>query len=220
MKTIIAPLQQKWVRVCGCVVAAAMASGFLAAQSPAPRLRTEINTSEQSMLQGSLHPLAQPQNDAGRMPGSARLNSISIYFNRSQAQQADLEALIAAQQNPSSSQYHRWLTPDQFAARFGMAQSDLDKVQTLLQQQGFSIDSIARSHNMIRFSGTVAQVEAAFATQMHYYQSGGVRHFAPSTALSLPAALAPAVSGIRNINAIGFGFVSAALRLLKSFYAL
>jgi subtilase family serine protease len=69
-----------------------------------------------------------------------------------------------------------------------------------LQQQGFSIDSVARSRNMIRFSGTVGQVESAFSTQMHYFQTGSEKHFAPATALSVPAAVAPAVLGIRNLN--------------------
>ena len=200
MKTIFVPLEHKRLRVCGMVVACAMTAGVLGAQAPAPRITAEVTNSEQSTLKGSLHPFAQAQNDAGRMPADTRLNGISIYFNRSAAQQADLEALLAAQQNPSSPQYHQWLTPDQFATRFGMAQSDLDKVQTWLQQQGFSIDSIARSRNMIRFSGTVNQVEQAFSTQMHFYNVAGVKHFAPSTELSLPAAITPAVSGIRNLN--------------------
>lgn len=134
------------------------------------------------------------------MPSNTRINGISLYFNRSAAQEIDLQTLIAAQQDPASPLYHHWLTPDQFAARFGMAQSDIDAVQTWLQQQGFSIDSIARSRNMIRFSGTVGQVESAFSTQMHYYQAGGAKHYAPSTALSIPSAIAPAVSGIRNLS--------------------
>ena len=200
MKTIFAPLQQRTLQVCGMVVACAMATGLLGAQSPAPRIRAEVTGSQQTTILGSLHPLARPQNDAGRMPVASRLNGISLYFNRSAAQQADLDALLAAQQDPASPQYHRWLTPDQFAARFGMAQSDIAKVQSWLQQQGFSIDSIARSRNMIRFSGSVGQVESAFATEMHYYKVSGDRHFAPSTALSVPAAIAPAVAGIRNLN--------------------
>jgi hypothetical protein len=200
MKNTFASRQQGTFRLCTMLVACTMMAGFLNAQAPARRITAEISRSEMSPLQGSQHPLALPQNDAGRMPGDSRLSGISLYFSRSAAQQADLEALLAAQQNPASPQYHQWLTPDQFAARFGMAQSDIDQAQTWLQQQGFSIDSVARSRNMIRFSGTVNQVEQAFSTQMHYYQSGGARHFAPSTALSLPAALAPVVAGLRNLD--------------------
>jgi subtilase family serine protease len=200
MKTLAQPFQQNWIRILGTVVALTMTAGLLSAQLPKPRIGAEITNSEQSTLRGSLHPLAQSQNDAGRMPSNIRLNGISIYFNRSAAQEADLQALIAAQQDPASPLYHKWLTSDQFAARFGMAQADIDKVQSWLQQQGFSIDSIARSRNMIRFSGTAGQVESAFSTQMRYYQSGSAKHFAPSTPLSVPAAITPVVAGIRNLN--------------------
>jgi hypothetical protein len=201
MKNVFAPLQQGTLRLCTMLVASTMmTAGLLGAQSPARRVTAEITRSEMAPLRGSEHPLALPQNDAGRMPADARLNGISLYFNRSAAQQADLEALLAAQQNPSSPQYHQWLTPDQFAARFGMAQSDIEQVQAWLQQQGFSIDSTARSRNMIRFSGTVNQVEQAFSTQMHYYQSGGTRHFAPASGISVPASISAVVAGIRNLD--------------------
>jgi subtilase family serine protease len=182
---------------CGWIAACTMMAG---AQSVAPRISGEITNAEQSTLKGSLDPLAHAQYDAGRVPADTRLNGASIVFNRTAAQQTDLDALIAAQQNPASPLFHQWLTPDAFAARFGLAQSDLDKVQSWLQQQGFSIDSVARSKNIIRFSGTVSQVEQAFSTQMHYYTINGVRHFAPSTALSVPAAIAPTVLGIRNLD--------------------
>ena len=185
---------------CGWVAACAMATSAVYAQPTAPRIRSEISSAEVTQLKPTQQALAPAQFDAGRMPSNARLNGISIVFNRTAAQQADLEALLAAQQNPSSPLYHQWLNPDQFAARFGMSQTDLDKVQTWLQQQGFSIDSVARSRNMIRFSGTVGQVELAFQTQMHYFNTNGEKHFAPSTALSVPAAIAPTVEAVRNLS--------------------
>ncbi len=200
MKTMLALSRQRRLRVCGWIAACTMAATTLGAQSVAPRISSEIASSELSTLKGSLHPLAQAQFDAGRVPATTKLNGISMVFNRSAAQQADLEALIAAQQNPSSPLFHQWLNPDQFAARFGMAQSDLDKVESWLQQQGFSIDSVARSRNLIRFSGTVRQVEQAFSTEMHYYKAEGVQHFAPSTELQVPSAIAPVVLAIRNLD--------------------
>ncbi len=199
MKTMLALSGQKRLRICGWFAACAMAATSLGAQTPVPRIQSEINY-EMSQLKGSLNPMAQAQSDAGRMPSNARLTGMSIFFSRSAAQQADLQALIAAQQNPASPLFHQWLTPDQFGARFGMAQTDIDKVQTWLQQQGFSIDSVARSKTMIRFSGSVGQVEQAFQTQMHYYNVGGTKHFAPSTALSLPTAIAPVVAAVRNLD--------------------
>jgi subtilase family serine protease len=177
-----------------------LASGALFAQSPVSRIHSDINASETTMLQGSRHPLANPQNDTGRVPGGTRLNGVTLYFSRSAAQQADLKALLAAQQNPGSPQYHKWLTPESFGARFGMAPSDIDKVQAWLQQQGFSIDSVMRSRTGIRFSGSVSQVESAFQTQLHYYTVKGEKHFAPAAELSVPAALAGVVSNVRNLD--------------------
>ena len=183
MTTMLALPRQTRLRICGWIAVCAMTATAFGAQAPTPRIQSEISSSAMTTLKGSLRPFAQARFDAGRMPSDARLNGMSIFFNRSAAQQADLEALLAAQQDPASPLFHQWLTPDQYAARFGMSQADIDKVEAWLQQQGFSIDSVARSRNMIRFSGTAGQAEQAFQTQMHYYSVAGEKHFAPSTEL-------------------------------------
>src|ERR1700739_5099481 len=152
----------KRLQVCGWIAACALATTAAVAQTPAPRISGEVSNSQMSLLKGSQHPLALPQYDAGRMPADTKLNGMSLAFNRSAAQAADLESLIAAQQNPASPLYHQWLNPDQFAARFGMAQADIDKVETWLQQQGFSIDSVARSKNRIRSPGNGGQEGPGF----------------------------------------------------------
>jgi len=205
MKTMLALSRETRARVrgrfaCSWLAACLAAAATLGAQSVAPRIHSEINSSELAPLQGSHHPLAQPQFDAGRVPANTALTGMSIEFNRSAAQQADLQALIAAQQDPASPLFHQWLTPDQFGARFGMAQADLERVQNWLLQQGFSIDSIARNRSMIRFSGNAAQAERAFSTELHYYNTQGERHMAPSSDLALPSALTSVVLGIHNLD--------------------
>lgn len=188
------------LRACGWMTASLVATISLAAQTPAVRIRNEINSSQMTQLSTTLQPQARAEFDAGRMPSNVKMSGMSIVFKRSAAQQAALDKLIAAQLDPSSPQYHHWLSPEQFGAQFGMAQSDLDRVQTWLQQQGFAIDRVARSKNMIRFSGNVGQVEMAFQTEMHYYKANGQTHFAPSTPLSVPTAMAGAVQAIGNMS--------------------
>ena len=182
------------------MAAGLMAASQAGAQAVAARIAAPVANSERATLTGSLQPRARAEFDAGRMPAATRLNGMSLFFSRSAEQQAGLKALIAAQQNPASPLYHQWLTPDQFAARFGLNDADLAKVQDWLVQQGFSIDSVARSRNAIHFSGTAGQVEQAFSTEMHYYNVEGKQHFAPSTELSIPAALAPVVLAVGNLN--------------------
>src|ERR1035437_9277971 len=214
MKTMFTPppLLQQRLWACGWVAACMMLATSIGAQTLAPRINSEITSSETSALKRSLHPLAEAQFEAGPVPADTKLNGISILFKRTAAQDADLQALVAAQQNPSSPQYHQWLTPDQFAARFGMAQADLDSIQSWLQQQGFSIDSLARSKNAIRFSGTVGQANSAFSSHMLYYKVNGVQqfaastevsggqHFSASTVLTMAWAIAPPSVCIRNLD--------------------
>ncbi|WP_263352535.1 protease pro-enzyme activation domain-containing protein [Acidicapsa acidisoli] len=210
MKTFVHRLQHQFFLPLSLSVSVLLAGGApiaqAAGQAPAPtaRVAAEINGSQMTALPNSKRSLALAQYDTGRLSPATKLQGISISFSRSESQEASLKALMAAQQNPSSPQYHQWLTPDQFAAQFGMSDADLAKVQTWLEQQGFSVDSVARSKNMIRFSGTARQVEMAFATEMHTYSvktSTGVEsHFAPSTALSVPSALAGVVESIRNLD--------------------
>lgn len=200
MKTISANSGRKLLWACGVLSACAMMVPFSSAEQVASRIPAEINNAERATIPNSQHPLAQPQYDAGRMAADTRLDGITLNFSRSPQQEADLKALIAAQQNPASPLYHQWLNPDQFAARYGMSDSDISKVENWLQEQGFTIESVARSKNAIHFAGTVRQVEQAFSTEMHSYKINGTRHFAPSTALSVPAAFAGTVLSIKNLD--------------------
>jgi hypothetical protein len=200
MKTMVALARHRRLWVCGWFAACSMIASQVGAQSVVPRIASKILNSDQVTLTGSRPPIAQAEFDTGRVPSATKLTGISLFFSRSEEQKADLQTLIAQQQDPNSSLYHQWLTPDEFAARFGMADADLNKVKSWLQKQGFSIDSVARSRNMIRFSGTVNQVEQAFSTEMHSYKIESETHFAPATELSIPSALASVVLGIRNLD--------------------
>lgn len=203
MTTMLAITKQQGLRLCGWLAACALAATAATAQTPAPspRIRSEISASAVTALKYTPRPFVTPRYDVGRMPADTGLTGVTLLFNRTAAQQADLQALMAAQQNPSSPLFHKWLTPEQFGARFGMAQTDLDKVEQWLQQQGFVIDEVGRARGFIRFSGTANQVELAFQTQMHYYKgSDGVQHISPSTALSVPAAIAPTIESIQGLT--------------------
>ena len=66
-----------------------------------------------------------------------------------------------------------WLDPAAFENRFGVSESDVARVTEWLTSQGFSIDEIPAGRRTIVFSGTAAQVEAAFHTPIHIYRVGG-----------------------------------------------
>lgn len=170
------------------------------AQQRVERISAEIDDNERASIPGSHSPLARAENETGRVPPGTKLEGINIVFSRTPAQEADLQALIAAQQDPTSPSYHKWLTPEEFGARFGVADSDIAKVQSWLEKRGFTVEGVSRSKNRITFSGTVGQVEATFGTEIHYYKVEGETHFAPSADVSVPAALSSLVLTVTNLS--------------------
>ena len=168
--------------------------------APQDRILQPIDGRQMTALRGNVHPLARPEFDQGRLNPLTPLQGVTLSFKLSASQQADVDELMAEQQDPASPNYHKWLTPEQYAARFGMSQSDLDQVTTWLQAQGFTNIRISRGHTRVSFNGTVARVEAALNTEMHNYAVNGETHFANATEPSLPSAFADSVLGFRHLD--------------------
>ncbi len=105
----------------------------------------------------------------GHADASARLNmEVTLALH----DRAALDKLLRDQQNPLSPYYHQWLTPAQFNARFGPSQHDLDAVAQWLTSQGFKVTASDAARRAVRFSGTVADAEHAFATTIMKFGDG------------------------------------------------
>lgn len=143
---------------------------------------------------------AQPQFDQGPVEPSFQLSYVTLLTVPSAGQQKALDKLLAQQQNPRSPYYHKWLTPEQYADRFGLSPNDVKRITEWLRSQGFTVLSVARGRNWIAFSGSAAQVQSAFQTEIHRYNVEGEIHFANATAPSIPAALAGVVTGLRGLH--------------------
>jgi subtilase family serine protease len=198
--TKLIDFRRKHSRVPFALVVLSFLNAALLAQTPAARITTQIVDSERSIIPGTHPPMARQANDAGQVPAGTKLSGISIVFSRTASQEAKLQALLAAQQNLSSPLYHKWLTPEEFAKQFGVADSDISKVESWLEQGGFAIDGVSRSKNRVTFSGTAGQVAAAFDTELHHYTVNGQVHYAPSKDVSVPAALSSVVLSVSNLS--------------------
>lgn len=167
---------------------------------PQDRISSPIDSSSLSVVQHNISPLAKPQFDQGEVEGSFKLSHMTMHFKLTESQQDALNTLLRQQQDPASANYHQWLTPEQYAGRFGLSQSDFAKVVAWLEQQGFSIDETARSRSWVAFTGVAEQVAAAFHTEIHRYSVGGLTHYANAVEPSVPSALAGVVEGIRSLD--------------------
>jgi len=150
---------------------------------------------ERVVLAGNVSPKALPDFDEGPTDPSLPMNRMILHLKTAPDKKADLERLLADQQDPSSPNFHHWLTPEEFGQRFGRTPEEIATVQAWLNSQGFSIDETAKGGNWINFSGTAAAVDRAFHANMHDYRVNGRLHHANSTDPSIPNPLADIVAG-------------------------
>jgi len=108
------------------------------------RIVTSIDASRRIVLQGDRSFRALLENDGGRLASSEQISGITILLKGSASQRAALQSLLEQQRDPTSSNYHRWLTPEEYADRFGLSRNDFQKAIDWLRSQGFSVDYKAR----------------------------------------------------------------------------
>src|SRR5580704_541243 len=160
-----------------------------AANAQQTRITKPIDNAQRFTLSGHVHPKATPANDRGRVAPSLKLSYVTLTLTQSDAQKADLKNLLAEQQNPSSPNYHRWLTPGEYADRFGVSPEDIGRITQWLQGQGLTIVNVAQGRNWIAVDGSAAQFETAFGTEIHQYAVDGETHYANAANPSVPAAI-------------------------------
>src|ERR1019366_5515072 len=166
---------------------------------PSRQLITQsIDESKRVTLAGNTRPEANATNDRGAVGGDFPMEHMQLQLRLPIEKEQELEQLIQELHDPSSPNFHHWLTADQFRQNFSLAQEDIDAVISWLQSHGFTINVIyPRS---IDFSGTASQVKGAFGTEIHSLDVGGVKHIANMNDPQIPAALVPAMVGVASLN--------------------
>src|SRR6266700_1094536 len=159
-----------------------------------------IDESSLVLLKGNHHPLANPANDRGPAAPDLPMERMLLVLKRDPAAESALRQWIADQQDKTSPRYHAWLSPEEFANRFGPSESDRQKAAAWLVSHGFRVNRISRGGMAIEFSGTAAQVTEAFHTSIHRYLVNGENHYANSSDPQIPAALSPIIAGVSTLH--------------------
>jgi hypothetical protein len=193
-------------------------SGVAQERSYATRRITEsINNQVTVARSGDMHPLARPEYERGQAPGDMRMERMVLVLQPDEVQRQDLEELLAAQQDPGSEDYQRWLTPEAFGERFGVSQADVDQVVAWLRSVGMDVEPVSPARRFIVFSGPADRVAAAFHTEIHTYSVKGVKHYANSTPPMIPQALASVVHGVASLHNFHSAPLYAGLRAAPLF---
>ncbi len=165
------------------------------AAAPQNRVAGAINGSSRVAVPGNVSGHVKHALDLGAAPANQRLETLTLRFSMTAAQQADLNQLLSAQLNPTSPSYHQWLTPEQFGAHAfdaghlqahvthhlfitihfiacsaSSAVTPCSEVFVVANQPGLHCPprSVAREKGstFINFSGTVAQAQQVFGTSI------------------------------------------------------
>ena len=116
---------------------------------------------------------------------------------------AGLTNLLAAIYNPASPQYHHYLTPKEFAARFGPTSADVAAVVDFARTNGLTVTAIHPNGLLVDVTGKVAEVERALHVKLYSFRhpTEPRNFFAPDTEPTVAARLPLfQVSGLDNFS--------------------
>lgn len=114
--------------------------------------------------------------------------------------EAGLAHLLDDQQNPASSNYHKWLTPTEFGDKFGADPQTHAAVLNWLKQAGIKPQRIWANRLGIEFEARSADVENIFQVNMRKYELNGENFYANEEAPQVPDQFVAQISSIKLHN--------------------
>jgi subtilase family serine protease len=103
--------------------------------------------------------------------------------------------------NPKDPLYRKYITPEEFAARYGANANDYAALKQWAIAHGLTIAHEAGARTSLTVRGSVGQFQALFGTQVNNYRSAdGSEFYSASVKPAIPDAIAAKVSGIIGLT--------------------
>ncbi len=116
---------------------------------------------------------------------------------------AALEAEVQAVSDPRSLEYRHFLTPAQFAQRFGSTPATIAQVTSALRSEGLTVGTPSSTGLSLPVSGSVAEVQSAFSTPISRYRlSSGKTGYDNRSVPEVPVTVAPQIEGILGLDTL------------------
>ena len=126
--------------------------------------------------------------------------------------EAVLDALITAQQDPAAPEYRQFLTVDEFTQRFAPTTGQVDDVVNFLTANGITVQRVFPNRMLIVAIGSISQLEKAFDVVINEYQLPGAiahntlappsKYFSNDRDPSVPGALKNIVQSVIGLNTL------------------
>ena len=102
---------------------------------------------------------------------------------------------------PGDALYKHFLTPDEFADRFGMSSTDYAGLVAWAGANGLAISEASKGRTLLSVTGAAATIERLFSVRIDDYRGpDGEPFHAPDRALTLPAELAGRISSVVGLS--------------------
>ena len=83
--------------------------------------------------------------------------------------QSQLDSLLIQLNDPTSTNYHRWLTPGEFSQQFGPTEEDYQKVVDFANASGFEVTGQWTNRMLLDVEAPVTNIEKALHLSLHFY---------------------------------------------------
>jgi len=124
----------------------------------------------------------------GRLPAT---NNLYLAIGLPLRNQAALDALLQQLYDPASTNYHKFLDPQEFTVRFGPTEADYAAVRAFAEANGLKVAGTHPNRVVLDVAGSVSNVEQAFhiTLRTYHHPTEARDFFAPDTEPSVPANL-------------------------------
>ena len=95
---------------------------------------------------------------------------LKLAINLPQRNQADLDQLLQQLYDPQSPNFGKYLTTEEFTARFGPTESDYDAVIAWAKANGLNVVATTPNRRIVNVEGTVASINKALNIELKTYQ--------------------------------------------------
>ncbi len=160
-------------------------------------------TAAQKQLSSGHVPQIVKQKKAASLGRVNATNELHLALSLPLRDAAGLTNLLRELYDPASPQFHRYLTPQEFTARFGATPADYAMVLNFARTNGLKITATHPNRLLVDVTGKVSEVERAFHLRLNSFRHPreARNFFAPDAAPSVDAALPLfQVSGLDNFS--------------------
>ncbi len=175
-------------------------TAFSANSGPRVLISQQIDETHMVTLAGNTRFEATSRNDRGRVAPDFALEHMLLQLKRAPELEQQFAQHIESLTDKNSPNYRHWMSAAEQGRRYGLAQQDVDAVSGWLKSKGLAVNYVYPNRMVIDFSGTAAQINAAFHTEIHYLEVSGKRHYANMSDPQIPEALAPAITGVVSMH--------------------